>query len=179
MRIRKELGNGMYEYEKIPDAYRSGKGYLYRNGKCSVKLYGITEEIESYTPQDFVQFSRLIKLCRLNYHGKQRLIYRYNALGDARDVGCKKIMEQLGLSKPTTYKFLDWCFEHDYLRKDEEYGSLIVNPEKIMLGSRISGREYWVYRDLLEDKIPPKYVRMLTMEAKDEILEEYEEEELE
>lgn len=133
MRIRKELGNGTFEYEKIPDAYRNGRGYLYRNGKCSVRLYGITEDIDSYSTQDLLQFSRLIKLCRLNYHGRQRLIYRYNALGDSKDVDYKKIMQQLNISKPTAYKFLEWCYKHDYLRKDEEYGSLIVNPEKIML----------------------------------------------
>ena len=133
MRIRKELGNGAFEYEKIPDAYRNGRGYLYRNGKCSVRFYGITEDIDSYNVQDLLQFSRLIKLCRLNYHGRQRLIYRHNSLGDTKDVDYKKIMQQLNISKPTVYKFLDWCYEHDYLRKDEEYGSLIVNPEKIML----------------------------------------------
>lgn len=133
MRIRKELGNGAFEYEKIPDAYRNGRGYLYRNGKCSVRLYGITEDIDSYSTQDLLQFSRLIKLCRLNYHGRQRLIYRHNSLGDTKDVDYRKIMQQLDISKPTVYKFLDWCYKHDYLRKDEEYGSLIVNPEKIML----------------------------------------------
>ena len=178
MRIRKDLGNGMYEYEKIPDTYREGKGYLYKNGKCSIRLYGIVDDIDGYNAQDLVQFRRLIKLCRLNYHGKQRLIYRYNSLGDTRDVGISRIMKQLEISKPTAYKFLEWCYEKDYLRKDEEYGSLIVNPDKIMLGSRINGREYWTFRDILEEKIPPKYVRMLTLEANDgEIIEENELEE--
>ena len=49
---------------------------------------------------------------------------------------------------------------------------------KIKLGSRISGREYWTYRDVLEDSIPSKYKKMLILEAHDgEIQEENEEEE--
>lgn len=168
MRIRKELENGNYEYEKIPDAYKSGRGYLFRNGKCGLKLYEITSEIENYDLQDFIQFKRLLKLCRLNYRGTQRLTYRSNSYGDAKDVGNDKIAQQLDITKPTVKKFLEWCFKRDYLRKDEKYGTLIVNPMKIGLGSRINGREYYTFRDLLDDKIPTKYKIKLTEEALNE-----------
>lgn len=177
-KIVRQREDGRYEWEKVPDMYRQGRGYLYRSKKQGIKLVEISDEIGEYSREDLVQFSRLVRICRLNFRGKQRLTYRANKYGDMKDLDIRVIMKQLGISKPTAIKFLRWCYERDYIRKDEEYGSLIVNPMKIKLGSRISGREYWTYRDVLEDSIPSRYKKMLTLEAHDgEIQEENEEEE--
>lgn len=174
MRIQKYLGNGKYEYEKIPDRYTKSKGFLFRNPKNCLKLYEITAEIETYNTQDFVQFGRLIKLCRLNYRGTQRLRYRYNRFGDLKDVNIEKIMQQLDISRPTARKFLNWCRERDYIRRNETYGTFVVNPKKIMLGARINGIEYLTYKDLLKEFVPPKYAEKLTAEVMGEPQEETE-----
>ena len=165
MRIRRDIGGGMYEYEKIPDQYRQGKGYLFRNGRSGIRLYAIIDDFEKYRPQDYKQLGRLLRLCVKNHHGKQRLMYTANAMHDLKPVTLRVMANQLDLTEGEVKGFIKWCKERDYIRRDEEYGCYVVNPEMVMFSNRLAGREYWVYRDRLKDRIPAKYIKMLTLEA--------------
>ena len=187
MRIRRELGGGSYEYEKIPDQYKRGRGYLFRNGRSGIRLYEIIDDFEGYSTQDYKQLGRLLRLCIKNHHGKQRLMYTVNAMHDLKPVTLRVIANQLNLTEGEVKGFIKWCKERDYIRRDKEYKCYVVNPEMIMFSNRLGGREYWVYRDRLKDRIPSKYVHMLTLEALegeiidegagDEIVDEEDEEE--
>lgn len=94
----------------------------------------------------------------------------------ARPMRIKDMARYIGKTDRSVYRLIKWLSDKNLARRGRD-GAVVINPDMIMLGTRLHASEYYLFKDILQSKVSKKYDRLLTMEYLD-CLEDYTEEEI-
>lgn len=147
--------------------YVKGKGVRYRARTGGVKLLEDFSFILELMQDkgDFLKLKDFLLLCINNYWKCQTLTVRSTVGGRdyGRPMALKDVAKIIGKSTRSATELIKWCREKDLLRRGTD-GVLVVNPDLVQLGNRVSAIEYFCYKDRLKDTVGAKYIRLLEEE---------------
>lgn len=178
--IYKRDGENTVYVTKVPEAYIKGRGIRYNSRYSGIKLR--SEFLEFFcslgAATDLYKALDFFKVLTHNAYHSQTLIVMTSQGGRkyARPMKTKDMAKYIGKTERSVFRLLHWLMDKDLVRRGKD-GSLVVNPDRIILGSRLHASEYYLFRDILQDRVSKKYDRLLMLEYLD-CLEDYTEEEI-